>query len=120
MLIGEHRGKQNFYTPFHIFSRLFFEIIKKINSFKYYRFLENKRKRSIGSRRTRAKSIAILMRELSQAANTGDIICELYEPSTTKEFRAEASPALYVSKITREAGKVAINVFYRYETSLCS
>ncbi|XP_011685771.1 PREDICTED: uncharacterized protein LOC105448726 [Wasmannia auropunctata] len=24
-----------------------------------------------------------------EAANTGDIICELYEPSTTKEFRAE-------------------------------
>ncbi|CAL1676302.1 unnamed protein product [Lasius platythorax] len=25
----------------------------------------------------------------SKAANTGDIICELYEPSTSKEFRAE-------------------------------
>jgi len=38
------------------------------------------------------------MRELSQAANTGDIICELYEPSTSKEFRAEASPSSYVMK----------------------
>lgn len=31
-----------------------------------------------------------------QAANTGDIICELYEPSTSKEFRAEASLSLIV------------------------
>lgn len=36
------------------------------------------------------------MREFLQAANTGDIICELYEPSTSKEFRAEVSGIMLV------------------------